>query len=125
MADFNEIDSLLRLDESSGLRRKVAIATMMAAEAIRQDMETGQPEVQQRKRFAQAVFGTQLRTQQYVRNQTDRALAENKVFEAIYRAFLMARAGDTVAEIQALTDAQIQTTVDEDVTLMAKEFNDP
>ncbi len=122
MAEFTEIDGLLQLDETSGLRRRVAISTMMAAEAIRQEMETGEPEVQQRKRFAQAIFGTQLGTQHYVRDQSDRALAENKVFEGIFRAFLMAHITDTVAAIQALTDTEIQTAVDDAVTLMAKKF---
>jgi len=125
MADFTEIDSLLQLDESSGLRRRVAIATMAAAEDIRQDPAPSNPDERQRKRFAQAIFKNKVGGGHFKRSQSDQALAENELFESIYRDFLMAHASDTVTVIQNLTDAQIQTAVDNAVTLMAKTFKEP
>ncbi len=123
MATFAELDSLIQLDETTGLRRRVAMATLAAANAIRLESETPVPQQSERKRFAQQILKTQLGTNHFLRNQSDRALAQNKIFEAIYRGFIISQTG-TVSEIQALTDAQIQTSVDNVVTLLAKVFND-
>jgi len=125
MADFSDLDTLFQLDETSGLRRKVAIATMVAAEGIRQDPAPSNPDERQRKRFAQTIFKNKLGGGHFKRSQSDQALAENELFESIYRDFLMAHASDTVSVIQNLTDAQIQTAVDNAVDLMAKTFKDP
>ncbi len=125
MADLQEIDSLLQLDEASGLRRRVAVATMKAAEAIRQDPDPTTPDERQRKRFAQKILREKLGTAHHIRNKSDRALAENELFEGIYRGVLMANDTQTVVQIQGLTDAAIQTAVDNAVDLMAKTFKEP
>jgi len=125
MADFKDLDALFQLDESSGLRRRVAIATLSAAESIRQDPDPSSPNDRQRKRFAQSVFKESLAASHFVRSQSDKALAQDELFESIYRAFVMSHSADSVTDIQALTDAQIQTSVDNAVTLMAKTFKDP
>ena len=98
---------------------------MAAAESIRQDPDPSNAEERQRKRFAKQIFNQRLPTSHFKRNKSDQALAENELFEGIYRAFLMAHSADTVADIQSLTDAQIQTAVDNAVDLMAKTFKDP
>ncbi len=125
MADLQEIDSLLQLDESSGLRRRVAIATMKEAESIRQDPAPTSPDDRQRKRFAQKIFKNKLGPSHFTRNQSDKALAENELFEGIYRVVVMANDSLTVAQIQGLSDAAIQTAVSDAVDLMAKTFKDP
>ncbi len=125
MATYSDLDELFQLDESSGLRRRVVIAIMAAAEAIRQDPDPSSAPERQRKRFAQSIFNQKLGTAHFKRKNSDQALAENELFEGIYRAFLMSHSSSTVAEIQALTDAQIQTSVDNAVDLMAKTYKDP
>ena len=125
MAEFKDLDALFQLDETSGLRRRVAIATLSAAEGIRQDPSPSSPDERQRKRFAKQIFNQRLPSSHFKRNKSDQALAENELFEGIYRAFLMAHSADSVTDIQNLTDAQIQTAVDNAVDLMAKTFNEP
>jgi len=125
MADFKDLDALFEIDESSGLRRRVHISTMAAAEAIRQDPAPTSPNDRQRKRFAQRILNEKLGPSHFTRKNSDKALAESELFEGIYSALVMSHSSDSVTDIQNLTDAQIQTAVDNAVDLMAKTFKDP
>jgi len=125
MADYSDLDELFQVDEPSGLRRRVAIGTLIAANDIRMETDDGSLRMKQRKRFAQSILSSFIGANHYVNSATDAALASHPIFEGIYRSVIGANAGSSVATIQAATDASIKANVDDAVDLLAETFIDP
>ena len=126
MASYTEIDELLAIDEPTGLRRRVAIGTLVSANAIR--LETEDPTdaaVQARKRFAQQVFKTVFNSALHLSQQNDTSLAFNGVFEGVYRSVLISNITATKDQITSALDPAIQTAVNAAVDLLAANFPDP
>lgn len=124
MATYLEIDELLRVDEPTNIRRRVAVATMVAANAIRLESDNGTAAARQRKRFAQNLFRSGL-DQSSAINGSQSAYAFNSLFEAVYRVVLIANIGFTKAQITSATDAAIQAAANAAVDLLAASFPDP
>lgn len=124
MAAYIEVDELLRVDEPTNLRRRVAVATMVAANAIRLEVDDGTAAVRARKRFAQQLFRSSV-DQASAINGTQTAYAFSQLFEAVYRVVLIANIGFTKAQITGATDAAIQNAANAAVTHLASQFPDP
>lgn len=125
MATYAEIEQLMRLDEPTGLRNRVAVAALVAADNIR--LEPDAPTdatVQARKRYAQSLYRQGFNSNLIFRDDNS-SLALQVQFESIYRSVLTANKAATVAQITGATDAGIQTAVDDAVTFFATEFPDP
>jgi len=133
MATYAEINELMEVTEPTGLRRRVVVGTLVAANAIRLEVDDGSAPVRQRKRFAQLVLKTIINVSSTAgRNTPDvqreidaAAVASNGVFEAVYRAVLIANIGASKSQITGATDAQIQGAVNDAVDLLAANFPDP
>ena len=125
MATYLELDELLRVDEPTGLRRRVAIATMMAANAIRQEVDAGTAASRSRKRWAQTLLRATFDVSSAVNNQNQTAVALNPLFESVYRVVLTSNASFTKAQITGATDAAIQTAVNAAVDMLASNYPDP
>ena len=125
MASYTEIDELLAVDEPTGLRRRVAVGTLVAADAIRQEADDGTAPVRQRKRFAQVVFRAIPNAALELSRPDNAGLAFNAVFESVYRAVLIANISADQAQITSASDAAIQTAVDAAVDMLALSFPDP
>ncbi len=124
MASYTEIDELLALNEGTGLRRRVAVATLVAADAIRQEVDDGSALTRQRKRYAQSVFRLAFSSQLFFRPD-DSHLALSGVYEAVYRSVVIANIAATKAQIQSASDALIQVAVNDALDLLAPNFPDP
>ena len=98
MATYEELFSLCN---DSALRNKVTSAVIIAAETVMNELDTA-PNHANRLLWAKAVFANP-------RAETDR----------MFWALLAANKDATVANIQAATDAAIQTNVDDHVDLFA------
>lgn len=122
MASYAEISELLAVTEP--LRRRVAIASMVAAEQIRVAVDDGTLAMRQKKRFAQRLYSTQF-IDRLVFRQDNAAFAMNRDLESIYRAVIISNRSFTVVQIRNATDAAIQTAVDAAVTFLAATFTDP
>ena len=123
--NYSEINDLLSVDNASGLRERVAVATLVAADAIR--LEVDDPTsatVQARKRFAQQLFKISFSSQLIFRRDNT-ALALQPQFESIYRAVVIGNKDATPAQIASVTDAQIQAKVNDAVDYLARNFPDP
>jgi hypothetical protein len=125
MATYKEIDELLAVNEPTGLRRRVAVGTMVAADAIRLEADSGTADSRQRKRFAQTIFRQGWGNPAQLRESDDAVLASSAVFEAVYRSVLIANISATKAQITGASDAAIQTAVNNAVALLALSFLDP
>lgn len=98
MATYAELFSL---KNDSELRNKVVVACILASESIMIEVDTT-PNHANRLIWAASVFAN--------------PMAEaNRMFMAV----LAANSGFTIAQIQAATDEQIQTDVDDHVDLFA------
>ena len=125
MATYTEINDLLAVDNASGLRERVAVATLVAADAIRLEADDAtSATVQQRKRFAQAIFKVSY-SPQLVFRRDNTALALQPQFEAIYRTVVIGNKAATLQQIADVTDAQIQTQVNAAVSYLARNYPDP
>lgn len=124
MATYLEVDELLRVDEPTNLRRRVAVATMVAANAIRLEVDDGSAAAKSRKRFAQALFRSAVDHPSMVNN-AQTAYAFNDIFEGVYRLALIANISLTKAQITGASDAAIQGAVNAAVDLLAATFRDP
>jgi hypothetical protein len=124
MATYEELDELFSLTEGGPLRRRVAIATLVAADAIRQETDDGVATTRQRKRFAQRVLNTAFPVNLFFRKDGSH-LALLSVFEAVYRSVIIANKGLAKTAILGATDAQIQTAVDAAIILLALDYPDP
>lgn len=124
MASYEEIYGLLSIDDTSGLREKVSIATLVKADTIRLEIDDGTEPVRARKRFSQQVLRQNLSLTLVLRGDSS-ALANASYFEAVYRQVLIANRANTVNQITGATDAQIQTAVDEAVDHLAATYQDP
>jgi hypothetical protein len=124
MATYQELDELFSLQEGGPLRRKVSVATLVAADAIRQEVDDGTAITRQRKRFAQRVLNTAFPVNLFFR-QDGSHLALLSVFEAVYRSVIIANQAATKANILAASDVQIQTAVDAAIVLLALDYPDP
>lgn len=124
MATYLEIDELLKVDEPTNLRRRVAVATMVTANAIRLETDDGTAPVRSRKRFAQEIFRSSVDHASAI-NGTQTAYAFNTIFEGVYRAVLIANIGFTKAQIAGASDSAIQTATNAAVDLLAASFRDP
>lgn len=124
MATYSEIDSLLNVNEATGLRRRVAVATMVAADKIRLEADAGTSESRARKRFAQALFRASV-DQPSAINNSQTAYAFSREFEAVYRLVLISNRTATLAQITGATDAVIQTAADAAVDHLAGQYFDP
>lgn len=126
MATYAQISGLLQVGGSSGLRERVAVATLVAADAIRQEPDNAaDASVQQRKRFAQSLFRTQNNSLLDLTRDDDAAIAFNTTFEGIYRAVVIANRSATVTQITGATDTVIQNAVNDAIDLLALSFPDP
>ena len=125
MATYSEIDELLAPDEPTGLRRRVAIGTMVAADAIRQEVDDGTKVVRERKRFAQLTFQTMFNPSLGLSRDDDSDLAFISVFEGVYRAVLIANLGASKSAITGASDSAVQAAVNDAVDLLAANFPDP
>ena len=124
MATYLEIDELLRVDEPTNLRRRVAVATMVAGNAIRLEADDGSATVRSRKRFAQELFRASV-DQASAINGTQTAYAFNQMFEAVYRVVLISNIGFTKNQITGASDSAIQNAANAAVDLLATTFRDP
>ena len=124
MATYLEIDELLRVDEPTNLRRRVAVATMVSANAIRLEVDDGTAPVRSRKRFAQELFRSAMDRPSSINN-TQTAYAFNPIFEGVYRAVLIANIGFTKAQIAGASDAAIQNAANAAVDLLAASYPNP
>lgn len=124
MATYLEIDELLRVDEPTNLRRRVAVATMVAGNAIRLEVDDGSATVRSRKRFAQELFRASV-DQASAINGTQTAYAFNQMFEAVYRVVLISNIGFTKNQITGASDSAIQNAANAAVDLLATTFRDP
>ena len=133
MASYVEINELLEVAEPTGLRRRVAVGTLVAADAIRQETDDGTAPVRQRKRFAQQVLKVVFSVSSTIERHTPdvqnemyaAAFASSSIFEAVYRSVLIANIGANKSAITSATDTQIQGAVDAAVDLLAASFPDP
>ncbi len=126
MATYLEIDALLAINEPTKLRRRVAVGTMVAANAIRLEVDDGTASVRQRKRFAQQIFKTMFNSALHLsRPDDDSSLAFIGIFEAVYRAVLIANISASPEQITGASDSLIQAAVDSAVNLLAVNFPDP
>jgi len=133
MATYEEINELLEVTEPTGLRRRVVVGVLVAANAIRLEVDDGTAPVRARKRFAQLVLKTVItvsstagRNTPEVQKEIDAAaVASSGIFEAIYRAVLIANISSSKSQITGATDTQIQSAVDDAVDLLAANFPDP
>ena len=125
MATYTEIDELLATDEPTGLRRRVAVGTMVAADAIRQETDDATQVVRERKRFAQLIFKTMLNPALQLSRDDDAGLAFIGVFEGVYRAVLIANLGASKSAITGASDSAVQAAVNDAVDLLAANFPDP
>lgn len=124
MATYLEINDLLKLDEPTNLRSRVAVASMVSANLIRLETDDGSAAVKARKRFAQELFRASVDHAAAI-NGLQSAYAFNPIFEAVYRAVLIANIGVTKVQITGATDAQVQTAANAAVDLLAAVFRDP
>ena len=126
MATYAELVDLLSPGGDQGLRRKVAVATLIAADAIRQEADAATVDERERKRFSQRLLNALINQSLYL-NQLDEALALSfeRNYESVYKQVIIQNKGATVAQITGATDAQIQTNVDAAITHLAKGYPDP
>lgn len=124
MATYTEIDELLDLNEETGLRRRVAVATLVAADSIRQEVDDGTALVRQRKRYAQSIYKASFVSALYFRPD-DSHLALANIFESVYRSVVIANISASKAQIQGASDSLIQTSVNTALDLLAPNFPDP
>jgi hypothetical protein len=124
MATYLEINDLLKVDEPTNLRSRVAVASMVAANAIRLETDDGTAAVKARKRFAQQLFQASVDHPSAINGQQT-AYAFSPMFEAVYRVVLIANIGFTKAQITGASDAAIQNAANAAVDLLAATFRDP
>lgn len=124
MATYIEINDLLKVDEPTNLRSRVAVASMVAANLIRLETDDGSAAVKARKRFAQELFRASVDHPSAINGQQT-AYAFSPIFEAIYRVVLIANIGATKAQISGASDAQVQTAANAAVDHLAAVFRDP
>ena len=127
MATYTEINDLLKISDASGLRNRVAVATMVKADIIRLETDDATQPVRERKRFSQQIyrqaFAVFSDAQQSELNNAP--LVFTPIFEGVYRAVLMANRTSTVANITGATDTQIQNNVNDAVDHLAASYTDP
>ncbi len=121
MATYTEIAGLLSVDDTSGLREKVRVATLVKAQAIQAETGTTQA-VMERKRLAKRLLAT--RPNEAAIGRSDAGFVGTD-FEAVYRYIVIKNKGLTLARFGSATDADIQTAVDEAVEFLAPAYNDP
>lgn len=122
MASYTEIAGLFSPDDTTGVREKVVVATFVRADAVRQLADDNTATTRQLKRFAQRVF--KILPSAAFAGRADSGYAGTEI-EAIYRAVLIAKKDATLAQTQAVTDAQIQTAVNAAFDFLATSFPDP
>ena len=125
MATYTELDSLFNINESSGLRRRVAIATLIASDKIRLEADDGtSATVRGRKRFSQRI-NNQLLNEALFHRGDDSPWAFHPIFESVYRAVVIQNRSATLTQIQGASDVAVQTAVDAAITHLAAGYPDP
>lgn len=124
MATYAELAELQTLDQNQLLRDKVAVATLLCADAFRTKVDDGTKTVAEQKRYAQRIFNTVFASQLVFRKDGS-AVALSGPFEAVYRLVISANPTATKAQIENASDAAIQAAVDDACVFLAASFPDP
>ncbi len=122
MATYAELAEFLKVSDNSGLRQKVAVAALVRADAVRQEVDDGTAAVRHRKRYAQQIAESRANSAFLGREDDGYSTTE---IERIYRFVIIANASATVAQIAGASDAQIQTAVDAAFDFVAARFPEP
>ncbi len=127
MATYLEINDLLKVTEDSGLRQRVAVATMVKADAMRSETDDATQAVRERKRFSKQIFNQSLASvsDSIQASMNNAPLAFSPMFEAVYRLVLIANKSATVAQITGASDSVVQSAVNDAVDHLAASYNDP